>query len=239
LKREFTNLIRFAMDELLPPIIRDSRWFMAPFYMLAYGTHRVARIMNFKSAVYDMTDEEYARFYAELGKSISRRRVTDLNAASLDWLLQQIPAGEKSLIDVGCGNGFLLRYVAKHRPNVTLAGVDVVARPDLPVGARYETALLPSLPFEDEQFDITLCTHVLEHVIDLPAAAQELLRITRERIVIVVPRQRYYYFTLDEHVNFFWQYESLARHFKGHAVEAKLVDGDWALAIMKKASVPR
>ena len=234
MKREITNIIRFAMDELLPPVIRDSRWFMVPFFMLAYRTRHVRRIMDFKSAVHDMTEEEYARFYAELGRSISRRRATDLNRASLDWLLRQIPKEPKSLIDVGCGNGFLLRLVAQHRPGLLLTGADVLNTPDLPAGAHYHAALLPRLPFADEQFDIVLCTHVLEHVVDPPAAARELLRIAKERILIVVPRQRYYYFTLDEHLNFFWRHETLTRHFKGHGIEATLLAGDWAIAVTKK-----
>ena len=79
-----------------------------------------------------------------------------------------------------------------------------------------------------------LCPHVLEHVIDLVPATQELLRIARERLLIVVSRQRYYYFTLDEHVNFFWQHEVLTYHFQGHKVEVTLAGGgDWALSVAK------
>src|SRR4030095_8815666 len=100
--------IRFAMDELLPPIIRDSRWFMTPFFMLAYGRRDVRRIMDFKSKVYDMSDEDYARFYAELGNSVSRRRPTDLNQASLDWLLRSIAGDAQTLADIGWRDGLLL-----------------------------------------------------------------------------------------------------------------------------------
>jgi SAM-dependent methyltransferase len=233
LNRELTNIIRFAMDELLPPIIRDNRWFMVPFYMAAYGTLDVRGIMDFKSRVYDMSEADYARFYAELSSSVSRRRATDLNRASLDWLLHRIPDEVGSLIDVGCGNGYLLRHVRAAHPGVALAGCDVIAPSDLPAGADYRNALLPRLPFADAQFDVVLCTHVLEHVIDLVAATRELLRIAGERLLIVVPRQRYYYFTLDEHVNFFWQHQALTRYFQDHKVEVTLADGDWALSVVK------
>lgn len=231
--RELTNFIRFCMDELLPPVIRDSRWFMAPFYMAAYGTFNVRPIMDFKSRVYGMSEADYARFYAELGGSVSRRRTTDLNRASIDWLLRQIPGDARSIVDIGCGNGFLLRQVRAHRPLPVLTGCDVTTSPDLPQSTDYRQALLPHLPFADGEFDVVLCTHVLEHVIDLAAAARELLRIAKDRVLIVVPRQRYFYFTLDEHVNFFWQAESLIRHFDGHCVEATNAGGDWAIAVRK------
>lgn len=234
MKREYTNAIRFMMDELLPPILRDSRWFMTPFFMAAYGTTKVRRIMDFKSLAYGMSDEEYARFYADLGNSVSRRRETDLNRGSIDWILRGLPEAAASLVDIGCGNGFLLRRVAAHRPGLNLAGVDVIGSPELPAHAHYQKALLPRLPFADRQFDVVLCTHVLEHVVDLNAATRELLRIASKRVLIVVPRQRYYYYTLDEHLNFFWQHESLSRHFDEHPVTAQLIDGDWAIAVDKR-----
>ena len=58
------------MDELVPPILRDSRWFMWPFFVMAYGTFSVRSFMDFKSKAYSMTDEEYKNFYASLGNSI-------------------------------------------------------------------------------------------------------------------------------------------------------------------------
>jgi hypothetical protein len=36
MNRSFTNFIRFLMDELVPPIVRDSKWFMFPFFWFGY-----------------------------------------------------------------------------------------------------------------------------------------------------------------------------------------------------------
>ena len=41
LNRCFTNAIRLVLDELLLPILRDSRWFMYPFYRIAYRGNNV------------------------------------------------------------------------------------------------------------------------------------------------------------------------------------------------------
>jgi hypothetical protein len=48
-----------------------------------------------------------------------------------------------------------------------------------------------------------VCTHVLEHVLDLRGAMAELRRIARRRVIVVVPLEREYRFTFNPHVHFF------------------------------------
>lgn len=60
-----------------------------------------------------------------------------------------------------------------------------------------------SLPFNDNSFDTVLCTHALEHIKDYRLALKELLRVTKHRLIITVPRQREYKYTIDLHVHFF------------------------------------
>lgn len=43
------------------------------------------------------------------------------------------------------------------------------------------------LPFEDKKFDVVLCSETIEHVTDYKLAIQELLRITRNVLIITVP----------------------------------------------------
>jgi ubiquinone/menaquinone biosynthesis C-methylase UbiE len=59
-----------------------------------------------------------------------------------------------------------------------------------------------SLPFDDNSFDVVLCTHALEHIKDHRRALSELLRVTKRRLIITVPRQREYKYTIDLHVHF-------------------------------------
>lgn len=59
------------------------------------------------------------------------------------------------------------------------------------------------MPFADKSFDVVTCSHVVEHLPKLEQCMEELVRIARKQVFIVTPCQRYYYFTLDEHVNFF------------------------------------
>lgn len=234
MKREFTNKIRYVLDELIPPIIRDSRWFMWPFFVAAYGKLSVSEIMDFKSKAYQMTDDDYSQFYSSLGNSMSRRRITDLNSASIDFILNS--ARERrhelsSLLDVGVGNGYLLRKLSNEIAFERLAGVDAAPMLCPDDGFEFHQGLLPNLPFEDKEFDLVTCTHVIEHVIDVEASIRELVRVARKAIIVVVPRQKYYYYTLDEHLNFFPLIEPLAQRFAPHRVSSCLLDGDWAMLI--------
>ena len=51
MNRGLTNAIRFVMDELIPPFIRDSKVFMYPFYLFAYRGKNIKEVMQFKTKV--------------------------------------------------------------------------------------------------------------------------------------------------------------------------------------------
>ena len=64
-------------------------------------------------------------------------------------------------------------------------------------------ANVENLPFHDNSFDTSICLHTLEHVRNLNLAITELKRVTKKRIIIIVPKQRYSRYTADYHLNFF------------------------------------
>jgi ubiquinone/menaquinone biosynthesis C-methylase UbiE len=108
--------------------------------------------------------------------------------------------GGGGILDAACGRGYLLNKVMEAYPEAKCVGVDIV-----PSKQQFEVieADLLSLPFEDHVFDTVLCTHALEHIREHKKALNELIRVTRKRLIIVVPRQREYMYTIDLHVHFF------------------------------------
>jgi len=70
-------------------------------------------------------------------------------------------------------------------------------------GIEYFAAKVENLPFKDGEFDTVICTHVIEHILDYKAAIKELRRITKKRLIIIVPREREYRYTFNPHFNFF------------------------------------
>ena len=223
MNRSLTNIIRFVMDECVPPIIRDSKYFMYPFYFYAYRGKNLKQTMNFKSLVYDFTEQEYIDFYNQLD-TISRNRNTDLNSPSINFIIQNIDKSAKNLIDIGCGKGYFLKQLKNS--GLELHGCDIVDK-DNSKEYNYTKGNIEQLPFADKQFDIVACFHTLEHIINLEKAVSELKRITRKQLIIAVPCQRYFYYTLDEHVNFFPIKEKLTSVIKIKDHSCEKIWGDW------------
>ena len=61
MRRERTNQIRFVVEELLPPIIRDT-WLFKLAATLAWGKH-ISRLAEFRKAAPCVTAEEYDQIY--------------------------------------------------------------------------------------------------------------------------------------------------------------------------------
>ena len=226
MNRRFTNAIRFVLDELLPPIVRDSRWFMYPFFWVAYRGKNVREAMDFKRNVFGYTRQQYADFYAGLD-SISRNRPTDLNDGCLEAIYASIDEGDRSIVDVGCGGGYLLREIRRRFPDRELAGIDVIERPPtLPAEIEFRQADIMDLNLAPESADVITCCHVLEHILDYRATMKKLVAAARRKVILVVPLQRPYFYTLDEHVNFFLLPQQFAYEVGLAECRWERIDGD-------------
>jgi SAM-dependent methyltransferase len=77
-------------------------------------------------------------------------------------------------------------------PEESLAGrlrqaADSYTSLDVEPGRAMVTADLTALPFDDESFDLIVCSHVLEHVPDDRAALGELRRVLRGTLLLQTP----------------------------------------------------
>ena len=226
MNRKLTNSIRFVMDELIPPIIRDSKIFMYPFFYLAYRGRNIREMMDFKSKVYHYTPEQYANLYNNLN-SISRNRATDLNKASIDLIISELHDDNfENIVDIGCGSGYLLNLIGEKFPQLNRTGFDI-KNASGEEKFNFVQGNLESLPFEDKSFDVVICCHTVEHLLKLDDCIAELVRITKKKLIIVTPCQRYFYYTLDENVNFFPLKEQLIHLFAFQSNNCRLIDGDW------------
>lgn len=219
------------MDECIPPVLRDNKYFMYPFFWFAYRGRDVSATMEFKARVHQMSDAEYSAFYAGLD-SISRNRETDLNEPCLQRILALLDDNVASLIDVGCGGGYLLRKIHQARPGILLSGCDIIEQDsDFPFA--YLQCDVRKLPAQ-LSCDVITCTHTLEHVLDLQNVVARLRTICRKFLVIVVPCQRYFRYTLDEHVHFFTHEYQLAPMLgvaQSELVLCEKLGGDWVLVV--------
>lgn len=134
----------------------------------------------------------FERQYYEQASLWTGRFLGDPNElARFEALLQLLPEGVATLLDVGCGDGSLVNYLQSRNANLRCVACDrslaAVA------AARHHAAALAgssdALPFPDRTFDVVLACEVLEHL-PLPVLSRtcyEISRVSRERVLISVP----------------------------------------------------
>lgn len=224
--REITNIIRFWMDYLLPPILRDSRIFMYPAFYLWYKGKNVSKLMDFKQNVEHMSEEEYVEYY-RIHSPIAKPRATDLNVKSVDFVLKYIGENKNvKVLDVGTGNGYMLSRL-KEAGFTDLTGCDIINRIDDP-DIKFVEGNIEKLPFDDNEFDIVMSHHTVEHIVNSYKAVQELKRVAKDKLFATTPRQRYYKYTFDLHVNFYRQKIDLLNVMGMEDYVCIENDGDWS-----------
>ena len=202
LSRDFTLKIHYILDQLLNPVIRDSYYFMK-FPMKLFFSKKYKEIMQFKKNLPYMTEEQYVDFYRETAP-YHMSRDTDLNKKSISFILDNT-IGE-SVLDIGCGRAFLVNKIYTKNRDIKIYGMDIVISKEMKnknPNINFIEGSVEQVPFDDASVDTVICTHVLEHVIDMQRAIREIRRVAKKRIIIVVPSQRSYLYTFDLHVRFF------------------------------------
>jgi len=206
MKRETTNLVRWFLEDVVPPILRDSFLFKA-LASLAWGKH-IAALASFRARAPFLSAEEYEDLYR---KHPRVHEGTDNSEACIAEIVRDV-IGE-SVCDAGCGTGVLLKRIRTARPEIKrFVGVDfAVDDAEALSGIEYEASKIEVLPFRDQEFDTVICTHVIEHLLDYRSAIAELRRICKKRLIVVVPREREYLYTFNPHFNFFPYVHSFLR----------------------------
>jgi SAM-dependent methyltransferase len=215
--------INEALDRWMPPAIRDSKMFKRLARSM-YGPLTVD-IVDLKSRAFYLSRAEYSAFYQELESKFDQG-ATDLTSESLAGVLRET-RGE-TVLDVACGRGYLADLLAAEGHSVVGCDVAISRRRGKHPEVRWCNANLEELPFCDAAFDTVVSTHTLEHVQHLGRALDELRRVAKLRVVIVVPRQRPYRATFNPHIHFFpYEFSLLAWTGTDRPHSLELAGGDW------------
>ena len=103
----------------------------------------------------------------------------DLPALKVSFLIRHAPSRGK-LLELGCGEGKILRTLLRERPTLELLGCDV--RDVAPSDRAFEFRRMGSaqrIPAADGELDAVLFADVLEHTPDPAATLAELWRVLR------------------------------------------------------------
>jgi len=220
MNRKTANTLRNLLDDWLPPVVRESRPFAwVTKFWLGPNSH-----VDFKHRGFAMSDSEFVEAYKQI-RGAYTSRASDTTEAQASWIVAQVPS-PCTVLEVGPGVRKLTsRLMAAGNRMITLD----LSTFGVPKGEQCVIGVAERLPFADKSVDITIVAHVIEHVRSLTATFVELERITRDRVLIVTPRQRFYDITFDYHLHFFYSVSHLASHVPRGTTEGQIVDDDLCL----------
>jgi len=226
--RNFAVKINFILNEILPPIIRDSKWlFYLPMKLLFKNNTNI--FINFRANAHSMTDKQYRDIYS-LTSNSNLLKNTDLNKQSIERIINEIKG--INVLEIGCGRGFLTNLLSENNSlKLTATDINIAAELKKNKKVTFIKAQVDKLPFFDNQFDTVICTHVLEHVLNIELALNEIRRVTSKKIIIIIPRERPYKFGFNLHLNFF-PYKSsvmkiIAKDGEKTNIKCELINQDW------------
>ncbi len=99
-----------------------------------------------------------------------------------------------TVLEVGCGEGYLTRTLCRRWPEAQVIGIDLSAELfgllDQPVGgAGFAAQSAYALGFADSSFDLVVGAEVLEHLEEPGSALTEIDRVARGSVILSVPRE--------------------------------------------------
>ncbi|MCU0606294.1 MAG: class I SAM-dependent methyltransferase [Candidatus Edwardsbacteria bacterium] len=105
--------------------------------------------------------------------------------------------GVSRALEVGCGEGFLIRHLRDRHPGWQWKGVDIdgeaigYARRSLP-GVTLATGDIYALAEPDGSYDLVVASEVLEHLARPEDGLRELVRVTGRYLLLSVPHEPWF-----------------------------------------------
>lgn len=208
LKRDFVCRLRLLVDSM-PEQIRNSR----ALFEVAH------RLFGVPPSLFYFRERYRAGLIADLNSLYTRHsalslpqasRDTDINSFHLRLIkdyLRTLPPGS-TVMDVGCGSGYLLSCLSRINSTHDYLGIDLcvpdLARADGSKVQYIQGDLLTELEkTQDKSYDLVICAHVLEHLSDPSLVLARLRRIAKKHLIIICPVEKEYRWGLNYHIHFF------------------------------------
>lgn len=127
---------------------------------------------------------------------IVRRLMAGFEGALLDLIT---PVQPRSILEVGCGEGYLAARLQKRLRAERFVACDLEiaqCRPELNAAfhphispINFEVASIYDLPYESQSFDLVVCCEVLEHLEAPGRGLTELSRVAKNAVLLSTPRE--------------------------------------------------
>jgi len=160
--------------------------------------------LTWAPALADVNDGFHAEDFANLAAIEAAHFWFRARNELVVWALRKYAPGARSLLEVGCGTGFVLSGIARELPQARLVGTEIFveglgfAAQRVP-GAELMQMDARKLPYADE-FDVTCAFDVIEHIDEDEAVLANLHRATRPggTCLLSVPQHMWLWSPVDE-----------------------------------------
>ena len=204
MKRDLICILRVFIDAL-PNFVRNSKFL---FYIAKFIFRVPKELFTFREK-YDRGEiKDLSIFYLPKSNKDLKRisKDTDVNSFHLREIEKLYKSqSPKSILDAGCGAGYILNKLNSIKPSKTSLGLDfkIINKFDSQVKF-IEGDILKNLEvFLDNSFEFVICTHVIEHLSEPERLLQELRRVCSEMLIIICPIERKYKWGMNYHINFY------------------------------------
>jgi SAM-dependent methyltransferase len=155
-----------------------------PLALVDRGLLQLRRAAAPAAVTSDRLREAYERRAAEQYSEAWQPRPEDRKFARV-WALVQRHLPCAAFLDAGCGDGrYLAALASTGNPPKRIVGTDISQRvletarvAAAPLEPELIRANLEDLPFGNGEFDVVLCSQVIEHLLDVDAGLRELARV--------------------------------------------------------------
>lgn len=113
------------------------------------------------------------------------------NKQRISQTIALIPEDVATVLDIGCGDGMISAPLIQNQYDVT--GIDISKVALKYYKGKSSIASTAHLPFQTNQFDLSICAEVLEHIPNpiFERTLNEIMRVTRKYIIISTPNNEY------------------------------------------------
>lgn len=159
----------------------------------------------------------------------------------------------KTILDIGCGEGFVDMFLFQKNPQYQIKGIDISKKTVGRVKKQAPKLMAQqgdayNLPFRENTFDLTICMEVLEHLNEPQKAITEARRVSKKYCLFSVPREPIFSLLTffsgkylkrlgrhPDHVNF-WTKKSFKELMQKHFSKLIVfkVSSTWILAMAEK-----
>jgi SAM-dependent methyltransferase len=145
------------------------------------------------------------------------------------WVLKYFCPNFRSLLEIGCGTGYVLSGISKNFPSSKLLGSEIFL-----VGLDFSSVRLPdvkfiqmdarNIPFENE-FDVIGAFDVLEHIKEDKEVLKQIFMALEPKglMVLTVPQHPWLWSTIDEQAHHERRYVASDLHRKIEAVGFQII----------------